>query len=409
MDKLQELRNKKNELVEKSQRADISADELKAILDEIKAINEKIKLIEDIIKEKEEGNSDNGDSGNTDGNGDGARNDESGEQEPKRFKPVMTNETRGAEMENLEYRKAFRNLVSKGIAIPQELRAVSSTSDVEDVIPQNLIAQIIDKSRDFGMIFKAVTKTSYAVGQEYPIASFRPIVNYVDEGKGSENQKASTEGKISFNGYKADCRIAWTEETDRMTLDVWEKYFVEKVVEAITIWKENEIINGESGKITGILSQTATFNVEKDTLTYSDLLELEGNLPSGKDSGAKWYMSKKTFFNTFKNILDEHGNPVASLDHGTDKKIVPYILGREVVYCDEYMPNHNGSGTKAKQVTAFMFDMKDYVFNENYNLGMQRRVNWETDDHELKCVFRCDGKPLDTDSLITVSRATDVA
>ena len=406
MEKLKRLREEKAKLAEQSKRADLTQEEATDLLERLKKVNAEIATCEEILEQTQ----DNSDSGNTDGNEDGARNDESGEQEPKRFKPVMTNETRGAEMEkDLEYRKAFRNLVSKGIAIPTELRASTSTSDVGDVIPQNLIAQIIDKSRDFGMIFKAVTKTSYPVGQEYPKSAFRPVVSYVAEGSGSQNQKASTEGKISFNGYKADCRIAWTEETDRMTLDVWEKYFVEKVVEAITIWKENEIINGKDGKITGILSRTATFNVEKDTLTYSDLLELEGNLPSGKDSGAKWYMSKKTFFNTFKNILDEHGNPVASLDHGTDKKIVPYILGREVVYCDEYMPNHNGSGTKAKQVTAFMFDMKDYVFNENYNLGMQRRVNWDTDDHELKCVFRCDGKPLDTDSLITVSRATDVA
>lgn len=405
MKKLKQLREEKAKLVEQTKRADLTQEEAKDLLERLKKVNEDIALCEEILEQTQESNS------NDDDNGDGANTDDTRSQK-KRFTPIFNPEERGAEEKDLEYRKAFRNLVSKGIAIPTELRATSSTTDVGDVIPQNLIAQIIDKSRDFGMIFKAITKTSFAVGQDYPVSSFRPTVNYVAEGKGSENQKASTSGKISFNNYKADCRIAWTEETDRMTLDVWEKYFVEKVVEAITIWKENEIINGsgsEASHVTGILTQTATFNLEKDTLSYSDLLELEGALPSGKDGGAKWYMSKKTFFNTFKNILDEHGNPVASLDHGTDKKIVPYILGREVVYCDEYMPNHKGSGTKAKQVTAFIFDMKDYVFNENYNLGMQRRVNWDTDDHELKCVFACDGKPLTTESLITVSRATDVA
>jgi HK97 family phage major capsid protein len=196
-----------------------------------------------------------------------------------------------------------------------------------------------------------------------------------------------------------------------MTIDAWETYFVEKVVEAIAVWKENEIINGlgeGSNHVTGILTQTPQYALTKDVLSYSDLLDFEGNLPAKKD-GAKWYMSKKTFFNTFKNILDDNGNPVASLNAGTNGKIVANILGREVVYIDEYIKNHNGSGTTAGTITAFMFDFKDYVFNENYNLGIKRRENWDNENKELKAVFACDGKPLFTDSLIVLKRATDVA
>ena len=193
-----------------------------------------------------------------------------------------------------------------------------------------------------------------------------------------------------------------------MTLDVWENYFVEKVVEAIMYWKENEIINGTgTSAITGVLSKTPEFQIKKDVLTYADLLEFEGNLPAKKD-GAKWYMSKKTFFNTFKAILDDNGNPVASLNQGTTTKLVANILGREVVFVDEYLPNHNGSGIKENDITAFMFDFKDYVFNENYNLGMKRRENWDNDDKEMKVVFACDGKPIFTDSLIVLKRATNI-
>ena len=97
------------------------------------------------------------------------------------------------------------------------------------------------------------------------------------------------------------------------------------------------------------------------------------------------------------------------MNQGTDKKIVANILGRDVVFVDEYLPNHNGSGIKENDVTAFMFDFKDYVFNENYNLGMKRRENWDTDDKEMKVVFACDGKPIYTDSLIVLKRATNIA
>ena len=418
--KLEELKLKRAELLEKSKRADVSNDELKTILDEVKKINESISLIEEIANSAVEDENNNttedttGDTTDSPDNTDDTT-DESARRS-KRFNPVFKqgNETKSAdEKRSLEYRKAFRALVTRNIPIPAELRESTTTSDVGDVIPENLIAKIIDRSKDIGMIFNEVQHTSYPVGQEIPKANFRPTVKYVAEGTGNANQKAgATTGRIKFSHYKADCRIAWTQETSVMTLEQWETYFVEKVVEAVTYWKENEIINGKGesqSNITGILSQTPIFAIEKDVLTYTDLLEFEGNLPAKKDSGAKWYMSKKTFFNTFKSILDNNGNPVASLNMGTDKKLVYSILGREVVFIDEYIGNHNGAGVKAGDITAFIYDFADYCFNENYNLGIKRRENWENDDMELKAVFACDGKPIYTDSLIVLKRKTEIA
>ena len=417
--KLEELKLKRAELLEKSKRADVSNDELKTILDEVKKINESISLIEEIANsavEDENNNTTEDTTGDTTDSPDNTNDTtDGGASRSKRFNPVFKqgDETKSAdEKRSLEYRKAFRSLVTKNIPIPAELRESTTTSDVGDVIPENLIAEIIDRSKDIGMIFNEVQHTSYPVGQEIPKANFRPTVKYVAEGTGNANQKAGeTTGRIKFSHYKADCRIAWTQETSAMTLEQWETYFVEKVVEAVTYWKENEIVNGKGesqSNITGILSQTPVFAIEKDVLTYTDLLEFEGNLPAKKDS-AKWYMSKKTFFNTFKSILDDNGNPVASLNMGTDKKLVYNILGREVVFIDEYIGNHNGAGVKAGQITAFMYDFADYCFNENYNLGIKRRENWENDDMELKAVFACDGKPIYTDSLIVLKRKTEIA
>lgn len=416
--KLDELKVKRAELLEKSKRADVSNDELKTILDEIKKINESISLIEEIansaVEDENNGTTEDTTGDTTDGTNDTTDESESASRS-KRFNPVFKqgNETKSAdEKRSLEYRKAFRALVTRNVPIPAELRESTTTSDVGDVIPENLIAEIVDRSKDVGMIFNAVQHTSYPVGQEIPKANFRPTVKYVAEGTGNAKQKAgATTGRIKFSHYKADCRIAWTQETSVMTLEQWETYFVEKVVEAVTYWKENEIINGKGesqSNITGILSQNPVFAKEADALTYTDLLDFEGNLPAKKDSGAKWYMSKKTFFNTFKSILDNNGNPVASLNMGTDKKLVYSILGREVVFIDEYIGNHNGAGVKAGDITAFIYDFADYCFNENYNLGIKRRENWDNDDMELKAVFACDGKPIYTDSLIVLKRKTEI-
>ena len=270
--KLAELKAKRAELLEKSKRAEISNEDLKLILDEIQKINESIALIEEICNATQEEPTQE-EPTQDEPTQDEPTNEPDSSSRSKRFSPVFTQTGNTVKTEeekrSLEYRKAFRNLVTRNIPIPMELRASTQSTDVVDVIPENLIAQIIDKSKDVGMIFEQVQHTSYPVGQEIPIANFRPTVQYVTEGSGNTTQKAgTTNGRIKFSHYKVDCRIAWTEETDVMTLDVWENYFVEKVVEAIMYWKENEIINGTgTSAITGVLSKTPEFQIKKDLRT----------------------------------------------------------------------------------------------------------------------------------------------
>ena len=210
--KLAELKAKRAELLEKSKRAEISNEDLKLILDEIQKINESIALIEEICNAtQEEPTQDEPTDEPTDNGID--ENEPESSSRSKRFSPIFTqskdNVKTDEEKRSLEYRKAFRNLVTRNIPIPTELRESTKSTDVVDVIPENLIAEIIDKSKDVGMIFEQVQHTSYPVGQEIPIANFRPTVQYVAEGSGSTTQKAgTTNGRIKFSHYKVDCRIA---------------------------------------------------------------------------------------------------------------------------------------------------------------------------------------------------------
>ena len=210
--KLAELKAKRAELLEKSKRAEISNEDLKSILDEIQKINESIALIEEICNATQEEPTQE-EPTQDEPTQDEPTNEPDSSSRSKRFSPVFTQTGNTVKTEeekrSLEYRKAFRNLVTRNIPIPMELRASTQSTDVVDVIPENLIAQIIDKSKDVGMIFEQVQHTSYPVGQEIPIANFRPTVQYVAEGSGSTTQKAgTTNGRIKFSHYKVDCRIA---------------------------------------------------------------------------------------------------------------------------------------------------------------------------------------------------------
>ena len=68
-----------------------------------------------------------------------------------------------------EYRKAFMNYVTRGIAIPEKFtntNANTKTTDVGAVISPTVINQIIEKMETIGMIVPLVTKTAYPAGAD---------------------------------------------------------------------------------------------------------------------------------------------------------------------------------------------------------------------------------------------------
>ena len=77
------------------------------------------------------------------------------------------------------------------------------------------------------------------------------------------------------------------------------------------------------------------------------------------------------------------------------------LLGRNVVLCD-YLPTYADTLTKT-DVFAFIYRMKDYVLNTNYSVAMKVYEDNETDDIIRKSIMIADGKPVDFNSLITLT------
>lgn len=55
-------------------------------------------------------------------------------------------------------------------------------------------------------------------------------------------------------------------------------------------------------------------------------------------------------------------------------------------------------------IVAFLFNPKDYVLNTNYNMGVQRKQDWDTEDLLTKAVMAVDGKVVDKNSLVTITK-----
>lgn len=323
---------------------------------------------------------------------------------------VLANTTNIAEEDltnSVEYRKAFMNYVSRGIEMPREFMNANEntkTTDASVMIPTTVLEKIIEKIEATGMILPLVTRTSIKGGVTVPMSTVKPVASWVAEGSGSDKQKKSVQGTITFAYYKLRCAVAMSLEMDTMALPVFETTLINNVVEAMTKAIEQSIINGSGvGQPKGILKETPNEGQELsiDTVDYDTLIDAEGALPLEYEEGAVYCMTKKTFM-SYQGIKDSTGQPIARVNYGIGGKPERSLLGRQVILCN-YLPSYDTASTG--EAFAFLFNFKDYALNTNLNMTMKRYEDNDTDDQVTKAIMLVDGKVLQKDSLVILKKA----
>lgn len=311
--------------------------------------------------------------------------------------------------DSVEYRKAFMNYVLKGTAIPEKFKnasATTKTTDVGSVISPTVVNRIVEKMETMGMLLPLVTRTSYAAGATIPTSSVKPVATWVAEGGTSDTQKKTT-GQIDIKGFKLRCAISMTLETSVMSLQVFETVFVRSVSEAMVKAQEMAFINGTGvGQPKGVLKEKVAEGHNIDLAanadpTYQTLVEAEAALDLAYENGAVWNMTKKTFMK-FIGMVDSNKQPIARVNYGINGKPERTLLGRRVVLND-YMVSL-GATIEADTVVAFLFDWSDYMFNTNYNMVVKSYEDNDTEDQITKAVMICDGKVIDVNSIVTITK-----
>lgn len=388
---------KQKELMKRAEDSQ-DVDEVRAISDRLRDIVDDLRDIEKDLLDIAEADGGNGDNG---GNGEGE-----GENGQRSFNPMGTygvvgaSAKRDADVTNsMEYRTAFAKYVTKGTPIPVELRddAVTLTSDVASVIPTVVMNRIIERITDCGMILPLVTRTSYASGLVIPTSSVKPVATWVAEGASSDAQKKTT-GQVTFSHFKLRCEIAVSAEVDAMAISAFETAFVANVADAMIVAIEKGILAGTgSTQPTGILTQDVpegqTVNLAAAIPTYAELVAAEAAVPAEFENTAKWFMTKKQFMN-FVAMTDNNKQPIARVNYGIEGKPERSLLGREVVV--------HPYATEMGDYAAAIYDFRDYVLNTVYDLGIERKRDWDNEDIRTKAVMAVDGKPVDNGSLVVL-------
>ena len=309
--------------------------------------------------------------------------------------------------ESVEYRKAFMDYVLRGKTIPAEFRSddVTSTKDIGALVPPTTLNKVVEEIKSYGMILPLVTKTAYPNGIAIPTSDVKPVATWVNEGAGSDKQKKAT-GSIVFAHHKLRCAVAVTLESEYMSYSAFEAAVVSNMAEAMSRALEEAIITGDgNGKPEGILNdKTKGTTINYGSLTYNALTKAEGELPQAYENGAVWVMSKKTFME-FVGMTDSNGQPIARVNAGINGVPQRTLLGRTVVLT-EYVPSFATTLTEGT-VFAFIYKMSDYCLNTNFNIGMKIYEDNDTDDIVRKSIMVCDGKPVDTHSLVKLAYKAD--
>lgn len=314
---------------------------------------------------------------------------------------------KAADEEDMEYRKAFRDFVLRGTPIPAELRDDESTltTNVASAVPTILVNRIVEKLESTGMILPLVTRTSFVAGINIPTSSVKPVATWVSEGASSDRQKKTT-SVITFTNFKLRCEISMSMEVSTMALSAFEAAFVRQVVEAMTKAIEKAIISGDGlTQPKGILTETPATGqaLTAKTLSYKLLVDAEAALPQAYENGAVYCMTKKTFMG-FIGMEDAEGQPIARINYGIGGKPERMLLGRTVVLCGDYMDSFSDT-LAAGKTFAFLFNFKDYALNTVYDMGVQRKQDWDTEDMLTKAVMSVDGKVVDKNSLVTIKKS----
>lgn len=316
-------------------------------------------------------------------------------------------ESRKDDAEGMEYRKAFKEYILHGTKIPAELREGDEstlTSNVASVIPTVLVNRIVEKLETYGNILPLVTKTSYKAGVKIPTSSVKPTASWVDEGAGSDRQKKTT-SYVDFTYHKLRCEISMSMEVGTMALSAFENAFVRQVSEAMVKAIEAKIVSDNDGTIgpKGILAETPEEGqaLTADVLDYELLCNIEAAIPQAYENGAVHCMTKKTFY-TYVGATDAEGQPIARVNYGLGGKPERLLLGRPVVLTDN-LDSFSNNLTQGK-IFHFVFNFSDYVLNTVYDMGIQRKQDWDTEDLLTKAVMSVDGAVVDKNSLVTVAK-----
>lgn len=281
--------------------------------------------------------------------------------------------------------KAFANFIRNkvnGIANEGTTDVNLTKGDNGAVIPKTIAKKIIDKVKEISPLYASATKYN-AKGTlaipKYDDSTDDVTVAYADE----FDELVSHSGKFTtieltgfLNGTLTKISKSLLNNSDFNLTE----YVINKMAEKVALFREGEMINGTTNKISGIVGSYDKDNMKvvleaKSSITADELIDIQETVPDVFQVGAYWIMNRDTRKHTRK-LKDSDGNYI--LNRAFNEKWDYELLGKPV-YCSEKV---NKLGTASKPV-IFYGDFSGLAVKETEEMEIQVLVEKFATQHAI--------------------------
>lgn len=312
-----------------------------------------------------------------------------------------------------EYRTAFMEFCARGVAIPAELRATTTTTDASAVIPTSILNEIVKELKAYGNLYAAVRKLNVQGGVNIPILSLKPSATWITADTGtseSSDQNLQANTSISFSYYGLECKVSQTLLANVTTLDMFQQQFVPLAVEAMAEAWDIAIMNGSgSGEPLGVTKDTRVPAANKVTLSAADFADwaawkkkVFGAMKKAYRDGT-FYMAQSTFDGYIDGMVDDNGQPIGRVNYGIDGE-EKYRFGGKSVETVETNVIKDYDSASSGDVVAVFFKPTDYAINSNLEMQTVKWTDHDTNQIKNKVILIADGKLIDANGVLLIKK-----
>lgn len=221
------------------------------------------------------------------------------------------------------------------------------------VIPKTIVNKIMSKVEDISPIYKLATKYHIAGVVNVPKedeTSGTITVAYATEFTDLESH-ANKFATIELTGYLYGALTKISKSLLRNTNFDLTNWVVNKMAKKIAKFIEGELINGTSGKVSGVVNSYDATNMKvtlakAGAITADELIDLQELVPDTYQTDCIWVMNKDTR-KAIRKLKDGQGNYL--LEKDSTAKWGYKIMGADV-YCSD---NITALGTASKPVVLY--------------------------------------------------------
>lgn len=324
---------------------------------------------------------------------------------------------------SMEYRQAFMNYATRGVAIPADvaMRAAGDagttvSTEIGALIPTTVMSEVIRQlSGAYGQVYAKVRKLNVQGGIKFPISKLKAKFRWVAEATGSEGKTKAGEADafVSFGANLGEIKIATSLIAAVQALDVFEQEIAVRIAEAFMEAMDTAIINGSgTGCPLGITKDSRVTNIVEfsDSKTEIDKWEfwrknLFAKIPIKKRGSGEFLFPASTFETHLMSMKDKNDRPLAKeaadiVNSDADGK----FFGRDVTFVEpDVIKDYDVA--EVGDVIGIYWVPVDYAVNTNLQFGIQRYFDQDTNEWVDKALVIVDGKILDTTGCYLLKKA----